>query len=444
MGYVMDLYMAATGLDGELLPLPAGNGGSGRAVLGGETVRTSFCRLVRGTPEGAIRCEYQMHQAGRQALDLGQPYVFVCHAGLVEWAAPVVCGQEYMGSAIAGRVRMWELDDEAREEVQARVADLRLDPDSLGSALDEVPFAGTDQVRAASQLLFSLVCYHMGSDATMLQKQRKLWEERGCLAEEIARQKNIQVQELARRILGKELAPVTSGRENGRRGRAARYWLSPQNERELVGRIRLGNRSGAKEILNQILGDIFLNGNNDLNLAKARLIELLTSVGRAGVQAQTPWEGLFELYLEAVEELRQAEDAEGLYHWTVKSFDRLMDAIYISRDRSNFAVVKQVTDYLEQHFSEEININKVAQEVHLSPFYLSRLFKEELGLTIVEYLTDVRLGVARNLLEKTDLTVTQVSERVGYQDPAYFSRIFKKRIGVSPKEYQRRWRATST
>lgn len=80
----------------------------------------------------------------------------------------------------------------------------------------------------------------------------------------------------------------------------------------------------------------------------------------------------------------------------------------------------------------------MAAEVHLTPEYFSRIFKEEVGVTFVNYLTDVRLRHSVQMLESTAKRVQDVAQAVGYPNVSYFSTIFKKKYGMSPYEYRHR------
>ena len=75
--------------------------------------------------------------------------------------------------------------------------------------------------------------------------------------------------------------------------------------------------------------------------------------------------------------------------------------------------------------------------MHISPYYLSHLFKEELDITFIEYLTRVRIEEARRLLFQTSMSIQEITQRVGYVDPSYFSRVFKKVTGMTPNRYRR-------
>ena len=74
----------------------------------------------------------------------------------------------------------------------------------------------------------------------------------------------------------------------------------------------------------------------------------------------------------------------------------------------------------------------------INPFYLSHLFRQEMGVSFSEYLTSVRLSIAKKLLEQTSLSIIQICLEAGYQDPSHFAKIFKKKEGARPAEYRKK------
>jgi len=79
----------------------------------------------------------------------------------------------------------------------------------------------------------------------------------------------------------------------------------------------------------------------------------------------------------------------------------------------------------------------VARKVYISPYYLSHLFREELNITFLEYLTMVRMEEAKKLLKDTSLSIVAIASQVGYEDASYFSKVFKKYVGISPAQYRK-------
>ncbi len=96
-----------------------------------------------------------------------------------------------------------------------------------------------------------------------------------------------------------------------------------------------------------------------------------------------------------------------------------------------------ITRYLQEHLSEEISLSVLAEEFHLNPQYISQLFKSEIGVGFLAYLTNIRMEHAKKLLLTTALSIAEVSEQSGYGDYRVFTKVFKKSEGVTPSQYRR-------
>jgi AraC-like DNA-binding protein len=99
-------------------------------------------------------------------------------------------------------------------------------------------------------------------------------------------------------------------------------------------------------------------------------------------------------------------------------------------------VVKQAILFVQQHFNRPLNRSDIAEAVAVSENYLSQLFRQEMGISLWDYLNRQRIHLAKGLLQSTPHTVTEVAAAVGIYDPAYFSRIFHKQTGLSPSAYR--------
>ena len=99
--------------------------------------------------------------------------------------------------------------------------------------------------------------------------------------------------------------------------------------------------------------------------------------------------------------------------------------------------IRAAKRYVEQHYSEPIQLEDVASAVSLTPAYFSGLFKEKNGCTFSVYLQEIRINAAKALLSTTNLTVKEVCEQVGYHDVKYFSRLFKQYVIITPSLYQK-------
>lgn len=100
-------------------------------------------------------------------------------------------------------------------------------------------------------------------------------------------------------------------------------------------------------------------------------------------------------------------------------------------------LVKAVIDYVEENLSGQLQLRDVARAVFVSPCHLSRTFKYLTGQSIVDYIQEQRLLKASELLTTTDLSITEVAGRVGFNDAAYFATCFKNRMGTTPMQYRK-------
>lgn len=116
-----------------------------------------------------------------------------------------------------------------------------------------------------------------------------------------------------------------------------------------------------------------------------------------------------------------------------KSCHVILDRFLDFQKESYSGIIEEAVSYIRENYQKELSLIEVAEQVHRSPEYFSRLFKEETGENFSVYLMMYRLNRAKELLEHTDMKVYQIAHEVGYTTPSYFSRIFKRYMGISPE-----------
>lgn len=95
-----------------------------------------------------------------------------------------------------------------------------------------------------------------------------------------------------------------------------------------------------------------------------------------------------------------------------------------------------ILKYIEENYSKDISLRIIAEEFHLNANYISQLIKGETGLTYTQYLTELRIGKAKELLKLNSMSLAEISESVGFNDYFYFIKKFKKVVGVTPGKYR--------
>lgn len=99
--------------------------------------------------------------------------------------------------------------------------------------------------------------------------------------------------------------------------------------------------------------------------------------------------------------------------------------------------INSITRYMQEHQSEEISLAVLADKFHLSAQYISQLFRNEIGVNFLAYLTNIRMEQAKKLLISTDNSIAEIADRCGYGDYRVFTKVFKKSEGITPSQYRR-------
>lgn len=141
------------------------------------------------------------------------------------------------------------------------------------------------------------------------------------------------------------------------------------------------------------------------------------------------WEHLLQQFLSRENQEEKEDMLYSLYkEFTVK--------IKESKTPHNNALIQKVIKIISQKYMEQISVQSLSDMVNLTPAYLCVLFKQNMKMTINEYITDIRINKAKELLSKTQLHLYEICYQVGYLSPAYFSRLFKRNTGQTPKEWR--------
>ena len=106
-------------------------------------------------------------------------------------------------------------------------------------------------------------------------------------------------------------------------------------------------------------------------------------------------------------------------------------------------IVEQIQTYIAEHYAEKLTLTGIASQFYISPYYLSRLFKKSINLSLIEYINGVRIKAAQNLIEKTNESISDISEKTGFLTTAHFRRVFKDATGLSPQQYRQYYKRLS-
>ncbi len=115
-------------------------------------------------------------------------------------------------------------------------------------------------------------------------------------------------------------------------------------------------------------------------------------------------------------------------------------SVSVTQSHSRFPINRQcasVRHYIEQHYKESITLDILAEKVSINKFYMAHAFKQEYGVSPINYLIHCRIREAKRLLAETDLSLSQIAAVLGFSSSSYFSQSFRNAEGISPTEYRK-------
>lgn len=201
------------------------------------------------------------------------------------------------------------------------------------------------------------------------------------------------------------------------------------SERSLIEAIRTGNVKAFEHVFQEYFKELSAAFKHSLDEIVSHLEELRIVLNRYLKELQS------DLLLP--EQAFQSQTSVQLRERARSSLFTLTQHIQNWQMEKAGGVIYKAKDWMDQHYCEEVTLDEVAAKVQLSPFYLSKLFKENFGQTFIDYLTQKRIKLAKDLLISTEKTFKEICFEVGYHDPNYFSRVFKKITGLTPSEFKK-------
>lgn len=204
--------------------------------------------------------------------------------------------------------------------------------------------------------------------------------------------------------------------------------LAKQQEKEFFDQIRLGQWEQIR--LNVM--DLILHYENEgalLLQTQQRVQEILWITTRVMSEMGIESNGPFYSF--------QANDYRQLRAETDNILERMKQSYVEHFDRVDVDKIHQIKQYIIEHSHKDISLDALGRKVDLSPIYISKMFKEKLGINYIDFLTECRIEKAKKLLSDPEKSLKEITFEVGYHEPNYFSKVFKKMCGVSPKDYRK-------
>ena len=205
-------------------------------------------------------------------------------------------------------------------------------------------------------------------------------------------------------------------------------------KKQLINKLSSGDSTGVKSFLDLYTSEL-ISTDIPLNKIKNTFFELIVSANNTTKEINKNFSS--ETFDNTFTLLSSENDVNIIKEFAHKFLIECSAAISQVKKNEVHPLIKKVCDYVDKNLSKDLSLEESADFAGVSSFYLSKLFKEEIGKTFINFISDKRLEKSRQLLEETSLSIKEISAQVGYNDQNYFSRIFKNKYGISPKEYRK-------
>ena len=191
-----------------------------------------------------------------------------------------------------------------------------------------------------------------------------------------------------------------------------------------------GNRENTLKTLH-VLKEWFESTNLIFETKKKSILELATVLKHAAAYQLPKGKCIID-----ETSLNEANTSEDLLSGLNIFLNELLEQVAEAKEIENSPAIESACRFIEKNYTRDISLEDTAKQCRLSSFYFSKLFKREKGITFIEYLTHQRIKKAKKLLEENNLSIKEISGKIGYSDPNYFTKVFKKIESVSPSTYK--------
>jgi ligand-binding sensor protein/AraC-like DNA-binding protein len=409
---ILDAFTKVTGLTANIVDV------KGHSIFSKKDAQKNceFCQMIwkMEKQKGIRRCVGAYERAGKQAAIFDEPYIFRCPAGLIEWAAPIIFDEEHLGTVICGQVLMWEPEEFFWIELEEMNRILTDDFNTLFEAAKKLQVISGDKVQGAASMLYVIANYIIKTGWTNLHHKKEIELQQLLLNEEIQTRKTL---------------------EDKLNSQSLNFFL--EKEKALIGKIKLRDLDECRKIFKVILADVFSSiGEDKLMVIKGRVYELVVVISRACVEAGVDIEKSMRFNANLLQEFNNCYSIRELNIVSTSLFERYLDEIQKHSKSKNRAAVEGIKGFIRNNFEKNNSLEEIAESVYLSPFYVSRIFKESQNMTVMDYVTKVKLTEAKKMLSNPRYKIEEIAVSLGYSNGSYFSKVFRRNEGMTPTQFR--------
>jgi len=216
-----------------------------------------------------------------------------------------------------------------------------------------------------------------------------------------------------------------------------KYYYPLELELQLINNVRIGNKEKCEEILQNTYNENFQNRKLPLNLAKCLFFDIMSTVIKVLDQYKISFTQIFVDDYNPVASITSCETVEEEFEQVRKIYSRICAYINKNKLSHNFVLVRSVKDYLLKNFCDNsLSQTMIAEHFSITTTYLSKIFKQETGQNMVDFINELRIEKAKKLLFETTVSLVQIAKMSGCTSDKMLIRIFKSYEGITPGKYR--------
>ncbi len=365
-----------------------------------------ICNLFNSYSDSESSCRKGLKSACKFASSLGEPYIFLCRSGLTNIAIAIIVNSEILGYVIAGPIVMREIRNSTISKFVS-INDLTPAEENVSIMFSNtMPLFEPNHISKLALLLYNSITASItiNSDYEAIRETSK--DEKSIGNKIRNMQKSSDLESI------------------------------PDLENVLVQTVISGQTDDALKQFAEYYDKIFIIERGDLQSIKAKVLWLFAIIIRVATEKYSGINEIIDSELDIVFRLSDAESYDQLKNVSnnllVKISSNLLTSVYSGKSK----IIASAIKYVNSNYTNRITLNDIEENLHVNPSYFSSLFKNEMGISFIGYINQVRIDYACHLLTESTLSIIDIALEIGFDDQSYFTKVFKKQRGVTPKEYR--------
>ncbi len=397
-------FAAASGLGCVL----AGKEGKVLHECGENYLSCEICPLAELDKERGLA----MHRWGLRAAErFGGKYIYACPMGLTFFTSPILGPKGAEAQITAGPFLMGEMSDWLAYDLD-RVRSEH--PEKIHDIIAQVrkyPCVEAQKVTSLAELLFMAVAFMNNvSEANRMLETEKSMRIQGQISDYLFRIKQ----------------------------NAAGEVYPYREEKNFLQALRRGDGEQARRLLGELMGHILLETGSDMIQVRERVFELTVLMSRSLLDTGCDPVHISRFMHECRERIPDMGTMEEVTMWLTREIASITDTVTSPSRAHHSDLVYRTVRYLQETFMRNTPLEEIARAVYASPTYLSRVFKQETGISVVDSLNRIRVEKSRELLGNTNVSLVSVALQSGFESQSYFTHVFRQNCGMTPLQYRKR------